>query len=241
MKIQGIQKLTLLDYPEHVACTIFLGGCDFRCPFCHNFELVEGTKLPFHGDHVSSTPPAMDEAEFFDFLAKRKTMLDGVAITGGEPCLRGDLPEFIAHIRDKGFKVKLDTNGNHPDMLEKLVSQRLVNYVAMDIKNSPEKYAMTIGLDGIDMDPIFESVELLKKGEVPYEFRTTVISQFHENDDFEKIGSWIEGAEKYFMQPFTYRDTVPDNSLTAPSAEKIRDFREIVAPFVKLAGIRGID
>ena len=241
MKIQGIQKLTLLDYPEHVACTIFLGGCDFRCPFCHNFELVDGTVLPFPGDHTSSAPPAMDESEFFAFLAKRKDMLDGVAITGGEPCLRRDLPEFIAEIRDKGFKVKLDTNGNHPDMLRRLVDQKLVNYVAMDIKNSPAKYAKTIGLDGIDMDPIMESVELLKEGRVPYEFRTTVIAQFHDAADFVEIGKWIEGADRYFMQPFTFRDTVPDDSLTAPSVDKIKEFREIVAPYVKFADIRGID
>ncbi len=230
MKIQGLQKMTLLDYPGHVACTVFLGGCDFRCPFCHNFELVEGPM-----------PAAVTEEEFFSFLDKRHGLLDGVAITGGEPCLRKDLPEFIDKIRDAGFPVKLDTNGNSPKMLERLLGGGLVSYVAMDIKNSPEKYAETIGLASFDIVPIDQSVKLLMSSDIPYEFRTTVIDQYHEASDFEKIGEWIEGAERYFLQAFTDNDAVPDHSLCAPPAETMEQYREIAARYVKLAEIRGID
>lgn len=230
MNIQGLQKMTLLDYPGHVACTVFLGGCDFRCPFCHNYELVEG-----------AMPTALSEAEFFAFLDKRHGLLDGVAITGGEPCLRKDLPEFCAKIHAAGFSVKLDTNGNHPAMLRRLLDGGLVDYVAMDIKNSPAKYAQTIGLQSIDLAPIEESVQLLLRSGVPYEFRTTVIREYHEAHDFEEIGAWISGAERYFLQPFTDRDTVPDRSLSAPEASSLREYRDISARFVKLAEIRGLD
>ena len=137
MKIFGLQKMTLLDYPEHVACTVFLGGCDFRCPFCHNFELADG-----------SARPVMDEEELFAFLKKRQGLLDGVAITGGEPCLQPGLPAFMAKIRELGFAVKLDTNGTHPDMLETVLRRGLADYVAMDVKNSPAKYGITAGISG---------------------------------------------------------------------------------------------
>ena len=142
MKIQGLQKMTLLDFPGRVACTVFLGGCDFRCPFCHNYELLDGT-----------APAVMDDGELLRFLQGRKGLLDGVAITGGEPLLRKDLPDLLRAIRELGFAVKVDTNGNHPDALEALLREGLVDYVAMDIKNSPEKYALTAGLDSLDLDP----------------------------------------------------------------------------------------
>ena len=230
MKIQGLQKMTLLDYPGRVACTVFLGGCDFRCPFCHNYELVEGPMAE-----------AVSEDEFFAFLGKRHGLLDGVAITGGEPCLRRDLPEFIAKIHNAGFPVKLDTNGNNPTMLRRLIDDGLVDYVAMDVKNSPSKYAETIGLREFDLNSVNESIKLLLQNSVSYEFRTTVIREFHEARDFEEIGLWIEGAEQYFLQPFADRDTVPDRSLSAPSPDSLREFRDIAARFVKSAGIRGID
>lgn len=230
MKIHGLQKMTLLDYPGRVACTVFLGGCDFRCPFCHNFELVSGP-----------APEALTEEELFAFLAKRQGLLDGVAITGGEPCLRKDLPDFIARIREAGFAVKLDTNGYHPEMLRRLLEDGLVNYVAMDIKNSPDKYARTIGLAHIDLSRIDESIGLLMNGDVPYEFRTTVIREFHEAGDFEEMGKWIQGASQYFLQPFTDRDTVPDRTLTAPDSDKLHEFRDVIARFVESAEIRGID
>ena len=230
MKIQGLQKMTLLDFPGRVACTVFLGGCDFRCPFCHNFELVTGPMSE-----------AVTEDEFFAFLDNRHGLLDGVAITGGEPCLRRDLPDFIARIRAVGFDVKLDTNGSHPQMLAQLLESGLVNYVAMDVKNSPEKYARTVGLDHIDLEPISESIHLLLDGSVPYEFRTTAVSEYHEAEDFEAIGKWIEGAERYFLQPFTDRDTVPDRTLNAPSFAQLSEYRDIIAKFVKFAEIRGAD
>ena len=150
MKIHGLQKLTLLDFPRRVACTVFLGGCDYRCPFCHNYELVDG-----------SAPALIDEDELFAFLKKRAGLLEGVAITGGEPCLHPDLPDLMRRIRALGYAVKLDTNGAHPDRLAAILGEGLADYVAMDIKNSPEKYAMTAGLSSVDLTPVRESVKLL--------------------------------------------------------------------------------
>ena len=228
MKIQGLQKMTLLDYPGRVACTVFLGGCDFRCPFCHNFELVMGP-----------APEALSEEEFFTFLEKRHGLLDGVAITGGEPCLRSDLPEFISRIRDAGFAVKLDTNGSHPAMLARLIDENLVDYIAMDVKNSPVKYAYTAGLAEIELASISESIELLLAGNVDYEFRTTVVHELHEAADFEQIGTWIADARRYFLQAFTDRDTVPDRTLSAPDPADMRTYRDIAAAYVEYAEIRG--
>lgn len=230
MRIQGLQKMTLLDYPGRVACTVFLGGCDFRCPFCHNFELVSGP-----------LPEAVSEREFFSFLGKRQGLIDGVAITGGEPCLHPDLPDFIARVREAGFSVKLDTNGNHPAMLGRLIGERLVDYVAMDVKNSPGKYARTIGLESMDLAPIRESVRLLMNSNVDYEFRTTVVREFHDAQDFEEIGAWIEGASRYFLQAYADKDTVPDRTLSAPHAAELRLYRDISARFVEHAEIRGIE
>ena len=230
MKIQGLQKMTLLDYPGRVACTVFLGGCDFRCPFCHNFNLVEGP-----------LPEAISEGEFFAFLAKRRGLLDGVAITGGEPCLRRDLPEFAARIREAGFPVKLDTNGYQPQMLQRLLDEGLVDYVAMDVKNSPAKYARTAGLPEVDVERIGRSIELLKRAQVPCEFRTTVVRELHDAADFEEMGSWISGAERYFLQPFVSRDAVPDRSLSAPDADDMRLFADIAARYVEHVEVRGQD
>lgn len=250
MNIQGLQKMTLLDFPEHVACTVFLGGCDFRCQFCHNYELVEG-----------AMPAAMTEEEFFSFLDKRHGLLDGVAITGGEPCLRPDLPEFIKKINDAGYPVKLDTNGNHPEVLKRLLEEKLVAYVAMDIKNSPSKYAWTIGLAGapsaaengatpsaikttdgaFDLSKVSESINLLLNSDIDYEFRTTVIDKYHDENDFSEIGEWISGAKNYFLQAFTDRDAVPDHNLSAPTPEDMIKYRDIVAPFVNRAAVRGVD
>ena len=251
MVIQGLQKMTLLDYPGHVACTVFLGGCDFRCQFCHNYELVEGpdSRRPKefqNGEVVISSGHVILEKDFFAFLSTRKNLLDGVAITGGEPCLRHDLPDFIAKIREKGFKVKLDTNGNHPEMLRSLIDQRLINYVAVDIKNSPEKYTETVGLGALNLDYIRESIGLLINGTekgrtVPYEFRTTVVNEYHEEKDFYGIGELIRGAKNYYLQPFVDRDTVPDRNLTSPSKEKLLKYREIASGFVENVEIRGLD
>ena len=153
MRLHGLQKMTLLDFPGRVACTVFLGGCDFRCPFCHNYELVDG-----------SAPPIMEDSDLFAFLEKRRGLLDGVAITGGEPCLRPELPDFMRRIRDMGYGVKLDTNGTHPALLRTILEEGLADYVAMDIKNRPEKYAQTVGLPAVDLVPVRESVSLLMHG-----------------------------------------------------------------------------
>ena len=230
MKIHGLQKMTLLDFPGRVACTVFFGGCDMRCPFCHNAELLDGT-----------APPVMDEEELLLFLKKRQGLLDGVAITGGEPLLQPDLPEFAAKVRELGYPVKLDTNGTHPDRLARLLRDGLVQYVAMDIKNSPERYAETAGLEKIDLAPVKESVKLLLEGSTDYEFRTTTVAEFHDDESFEKIGPWIAGAKRYYLQRFTDRDTMPFGGLHAPTEEQMRRWAEIIRPYVPAVELRGVE
>lgn len=222
--------MTLLDFPGHVACTVFLGGCDLRCPFCHNFELADG-----------SAPAVMDDKELLKFLSRRQGLLDGVAITGGEPCLRPDLPELLKAVRDLGFRTKLDTNGFHPELLKKLLSEGLVDYTAVDIKNSAAKYAVTSGLQELDLRPLQETVSLLIGGDADYEFRTTVVKEFHEASDFEEIGKLIMGAKRYFLQCFTDRDSVPFEGLHAPSREDLQGYAEIARRYVPDTFIRGID
>ena len=229
MKIQGLQKMTLLDFPGRVACTVFLGGCDFRCPFCHNGELLDGT-----------APALLDDQELLRFLKGRRGLLDGVAVTGGEPLLRKDLPDLLRAIRELGFAVKVDTNGNHPAALEALLEKGLADYIAMDIKNSPEKYALTAGLSGIDLAPVRRSVSLLMDSGVPYEFRTTVVDELHKARDFEAIGQWIAGAKAYFLQPFTDRDSVPFAGLHAPSREDLEKYASIMRIYVPYTSIRGL-
>ena len=222
--------MTLLDFPGHVACTVFLGGCDLRCPFCHNFELADG-----------SAPAVMDDKELLKFLSRRQGLLDGVAITGGEPCLRPDLPELLKAVRDLGFKTKLDTNGFHPELLKRLLSEGLVDYTAVDIKNSAAKYAVTSGLQELDLRPLQETVSLLIGGDADYEFRTTVVKEFHEASDFEEIGKLITGAKRYFLQCFTDRDSVPFEGLHAPSREELQSYADIARRYVPDTFIRGID
>ena len=233
MRLGGLQKLTLLDFPEHVACTVFTLGCNFRCPYCHNSSLV----IPGR-EHVEGE---ITEEEFFKFLGKRKGLLDGVAVTGGEPCLHKDLPDFLSRIRDLGFAVKLDTNGNHPGILRQVLDRKLADYVAMDIKNRPEKYAVTIGLKSFDMAGVRESISLLMEGGADYEFRTTVVREFHEAEDFEEIGSMIRGAKAYYLQCFTDRDTVPFGGLHAPSRQELETFAAIASKYVEKAFVRGMD
>ena len=209
MDIQGLQKLTLLDWPGRVACTIFLGGCDFRCPFCHNRDLVTGP-----------LPAAMDSGELLAFLAKRKGLLE--------------------EIKALGFPIKLDTNGSHPQLLARLWSLGLVDYAAMDIKNSPERYGETAGVPGLDLGPIRESVSWLLEGHVDYEFRTTVVRQFHDSASFRAIGPWISGARRYFLQAFIDRDTVLRPGLSAWSREEMEGFAALVRPWVPAVELRGI-
>ena len=229
MQIHGLQKMTLLDFPGKVACTVFLGGCDFRCPFCHNWDILD-----------PSTPVIMEEDEFYKFLDKREGLLDGVAITGGEPLLRTGMVDFIKGIRSRGFLVKLDTNGNHPDRLKELVSEGLLDYVAVDVKNNKERYGETVGIPMLDISNIEETISFLLEGNVPYEFRTTVLRQFHDADSFKGIAEWIEGAEHYFIQSFVDRETVPFSGLEAYSPEELEEFKKLVEPHVKHIDIRGV-
>ncbi len=230
MKIHGLQKMTLLDFPGKVACTVFLGGCDMRCPFCHNAELIDGT-----------APAVMEEEELLSFLKKRQGLLEGVAITGGEPLLRPDILDLAEKIRELGYPLKLDTNGTHPERLRQMIDRGLAAYVAMDIKNSPERYARTAGLTEIDLGPVRESVSLLMEGKTDYEFRTTTVAELHDADSFRKIGEWIRGARHYYLQKFTDRDTVPFGGFHAPSDEEMRQYAEILKPLVPSVELRGLD
>ena len=231
MKIHGLQKMTLLDFPGKVACTVFLGGCDLRCPFCHNAELIDGT-----------APAVMDEEELLAFLKKRQGLLEGVAVTGGEPLLRGtELVSLAEKIRDLGYPLKLDTNGTHPERLARLTEAGLVSYVAMDIKNSPDRYAETSGLEKMDLGPVRESVSLLMGGKTEYEFRTTTVAELHDEDSFRKIGEWLRGAKRYYLQKFTDRDTVPFEGFHAPADGEMRRYLEIVRKDVPAAELRGVE
>ena len=229
MLIHGLQKMTLLDYPGYVACTVFLNGCDFRCPYCHNFELVDGTAKPL-----------MEDEEFFAFLGKRKGLLDGVCISGGEPLLHKDIDVFIRKIREMGFKVKLDTNGYHPDMLKALINEGLLDYIAMDIKNSFAKYPITTGTPDIDTSIIKNSISIIMNSGVDYEFRTTVVGGLHSENDFEQMGEALQGAKGYFLQQFTMRDTVPDSTLYSPSADDLGNYLKIARKHVDSAQLRGV-
>lgn len=229
MDIHGLQKLTLLDFPGHVACTVFLAGCDLRCPFCHNGGLVLG-----------GMEPVMDDAALLDFLKKRQGLLDGVAVTGGEPLLRPDLPDLLRAVKALGYAVKLDTNGAHPAALRLLVGEGLVDYVAMDIKNSPEKYAATVGLPGFDLNPIQESAAFLLSGGVDYEFRTTAVAEFHDDASFKGIAQWLSGARRYFIQCFTDRESVIRPGLHAPTKEQLTHWADIVRPSIPDVELRGV-
>ena len=229
MKIHGLQKMTLLDFPGKVACTVFLGGCDMRCPFCHNSELLD-----------MGAPAVMDDVELLKFLEKRVGLLDGVAFTGGEPLLRSDLGALMEKVRALGYAIKLDTNGNHPAALKRVVEAGLVDYVAMDVKNSPERYAETVGLPDFDMTAVRESIAFLLSGAVDYEFRTTVVQELHDETSFEEIGQLIRGAKRYYLQKFTDRDSVAFAGLHAPSDDVLVRYAGIVRPYVVSAQLRGV-
>ena len=230
MKIFGLQKLTLLDFPGQIACTVFTAGCNMRCPFCHNASLVT---------HIDADE-YMDEEEFFAFLKKRTGVLDGVAITGGEPTLVPDLPEFMEKVQSMGFKVKLDTNGTRPDVLRRVVNAGLADYVAMDIKNSKENYGKTVGIPGFLLTPIEESVDILMNSGVPFEFRTTVVDGLHSPADFESIGRWLKGDELYFLQNFKDSGDLISSGMTGKTPEQMNECLEAVKPFIPKAELRGI-
>ena len=229
MQIHGLQKMTLLDFPGKVACTVFLDGCNFRCPFCHNSELL-GTGFP----------PLMDDEELLRFLEKRKGLLDGVCITGGEPLVQKELPQLLERIKALGYPVKLDTNGSFPEKLSQLIDGGLVDYVAMDIKNSPDRYAQTVGRERFDISNVEKSAALLLQEKVDYEFRTTVVAQLHDEDSFHEIVRWIRGARRYFLQSFAPRETVLQAGLDAPAKEDMLRYAEIARIYVPETGVRGV-
>ena len=230
MDIQGLQKLTLLDYPGKVACTVFLGGCSLRCPFCHNRELV-----------LEPGPALMDLEGLLSFLRRRQGLLDGVCVTGGEPLLRPELPGLLEEIRALGFTLKLDTNGGLPRALEQVIDRGLVDSVARDVKNSPDRYPETAGVPGLDVTPFQESAALLLEGRVDYEVRTTVVRELHDRDSFRDIGPWLKGARRYFLQAFVDRDTVIRSGLHPCSRAEMEEFAALVRPFVPQVALRGVE
>ncbi len=229
MIIKGFQKLTLLDYPGKVACTVFTGGCNFRCPFCHNALLV--TEM----DDIEYT-----EKEIFQHLERRKGVIEGVAVTGGEPLLQKDIERFLYELRCAGVSVKLDTNGSFPEKLKDILDLGLVDYVAMDIKNSKEKYALTIGLQSFDISTVEESIELLRNSEVDYEFRTTVTSNFHTVEDMRSIAQWLQGSPKYFLQNFVDSGMLIDSTCKGVSKSEMQEMLCAVREFIPTAELRGI-
>lgn len=231
MNIYGFQTLTLLDYPGVVACTVFLGHCNFRCPFCQNGNLV------LHPERE----PLIDEETVFSHLEKRKGLLDGVCITGGEPTLESELPDFLGKVREMGYRIKLDTNGYRPEVLKSLAEAGLVDYVAMDIKNSPDRYGETAGLADLDVLRIQESVEFLMRGAVDYEFRTTVARELHGRAEFERIGKWLAGCRKYCLQNYRESEFVLQPVFSAYSREQLERFRELLLRSIGQVEIRGVD
>ena len=231
MKISGFQKMTLLDFPGQVAATVFTGGCNLRCPFCHNALLV--TEL--------NETEEYSEDFIISYLEKRRGVLDGLAITGGEPLLQKDIRAFIERVRHLGYKVKLDTNGCYPDKLKDLVARNLVDYVAVDVKNSKERYAETVGVPGFSLEPVEETVSFLKKGLVPYEFRTTVVDEFHTLEDILKIGEWIDGADAWFLQNFVDSGNLIGEDLHAAPRELLFAMREEGRKYVRKCELRGVD
>ena len=231
MNFYGLQKMTLLDFPKKVACTVFTGGCNFRCPFCHNALLV--TKLC--RDDIFS------EQDILDFLKKREGLLDGVCVTGGEPLMQKGLPAFLEKVKAMGFAVKVDTNGSFPDRLKTIMGSGLCDYVAMDIKNSKEKYAETVGVPGFDVGPVKESAAFLLSGAVPFEFRTTVVRPLHQAEDFEAIGRWIRGDEEYYLQTFTDSGELLDGAGLGPwDGASMEKFAETARAYVPHTYLRGI-
>lgn len=235
MLILGLTRTTLLDYPGHVAAALFAGGCNFRCPYCHNSDIVL----------KSSSLTPLTEEEILTFLNKRRSVLTGVCITGGEPTLYPDLPDLIMQIRELGYLVKLDTNGTSPQMLRDLICAGLIDYCAMDIKNSPEKYSVTTGCPTADTEFDLTAVEhsvqiLMRQNRIPYEFRTTVVKELHDEADMLAIAKWIAGAEAYFLQSYTDSDGVFCQGFHAHSAETLQAYAALCRQFVRNTALRGI-
>lgn len=231
MKICGFNKTTLLDYPGKVACTIFLGGCNFRCPFCQNSSLVVSP----------DSQPEIAKEEILTFLKKRRGILDGVCISGGEPTLSKELPNFLDQIKQLGYRVKLDTNGTRPRVVKELVSSGLIDMVAMDIKACPDNYQALCGLPQPDMDAVFETADFLLQEKTDYEFRTTVVKELHTRQDFEAIGRWLAGAKAYYLQAYRDSEEVLQPGFSSYSLEELTGFGRILSKTISTVGIRGID
>lgn len=231
MQIHGFNKLTLLDYPGHLAATLFLGGCNMRCPFCHNASLVTDP----------ASQPTIEVNEVIAALAKRKNVLEGVCITGGEPTLYPELPELIRRIKDLGFQIKLDSNGTNPSILKALVNEKLIDYVAMDIKNSKAKYTVSSGIKDIKLKPIEESASFLLSGIIDYEFRTTIVKELHTEEDMLAIGEWIQGARAYYLQSYKDSGDIIAPGLSSPSKESLTHFAKLLVPYVSNVSLRGVD
>lgn len=228
MNIQGYQKLSLLDYPGKVACTVFTGGCNLRCPFCHNAGLV---KTP--------TASANMKDEVLSYLSSRKGLLDGVCVTGGEPLIQPDIEDFLHAIKELGYSVKLDTNGSFPQKLRKILASGDVDYVAMDIKSSPENYSLATGND-MDFDVFGESIKVIKDSGIPHEFRTTAVKGIHNTEDFEKIGRLI-GDEAYYIQCFIDSGNLIGEGCSAFTPDEMKNLCEAAKVHTPRATLRGMD
>lgn len=231
MEIHGFQKTTLLDYPGHVAATVFVGGCDFRCPFCHNGPLVL----------EPTSQPGIPEEEVFSYLQKRKGILEGICVTGGEPTLQQDLAVFIRRVKELGFLVKLDTNGGRPQVLEQLLQEGLLDYVAMDIKASPDNYAAAAGLEELDFDKIRQSIRLLMESNILYEFRTTVVRGIHTLEEFEEIGRLLKGCRAYYLQGFRESESMVGQGCQAFSAREMEKMAELAGKYIDRVELRGVE
>ena len=227
MNVQGYQKLTLLDFPGKVACTVFTGGCNLRCPFCHNASLV---LTPREGDNL--------EDEVLSYLARRQGILEGVCITGGEPLLQPTLSDFVEKVKEMGFSGKLDTNGSDPDALESLLSRAKLDYIAMDIKSSPAGYEKAIGTN-LSFDRFKRSAELIRSSGIPYEFRTTFVKGIHTEEDVKEIGNWLSGEKKYFLQGFVDSGNLIGTGCSAFSSDEMKHFLEIIRKTIPDASLRG--
>lgn len=231
MLIHGFNKTTLLDYPGKVAAVLFLGGCNFRCPYCHNSGLVL----------APSSQPVIPLDEILSVLKKRRKILDGVCVTGGEPTLDKDLFSLLFSIKELGYAVKLDTNGTHPWVIKKLVKNHLVDMIAMDIKSSPQNYAKAAGLKHIELGPVMESVEFLKSGAVDYEFRTTAVRELHTEEDFFKIGEWLAKSKAYCLQAYRDSADVIQPGFSSFSKKELEHFQSLLSRTISSVQIRGID
>lgn len=230
LRFFGLQKLTLLDYPGKMACTMFTGGCNFRCPFCHNADLV------FLPENTVEIP----DEDIMHFLKRRNTILEGVCISGGEPLLHPDLEHYLRMIKDLGYKVKLDTNGSFPKRLKHLIEEGLIDYVAMDVKNAPSRYGETIGIKNVDLSNIKESIAYLMEEKIPYEFRCTIVKEFHDEESMEELGRWISGARVLYLQNFEDSERVIQKGLHAHSKETLIKFKDILSKYINKIEIRGL-